>query len=199
MESLPSSIQNCIKELSKLPGIGSKTATRLAFHLLNRGQVELDSFGMAVKDLKKDLCVCGVCSNISEHDPCPVCANEERDHAVIMVVEDPMDVIAFEQTNDFNGVYHVLHGVLSPIDGITPDHIRLKELFIRLESLDTAEVIIATNPSIEGEATAHYIREHITKPDINVTRIAKGLPYGGDLEYADSTTLRQSLSGRIPL
>lgn len=197
MDILPKSIQEAIKELSKLPGVGHKTATRLAFYLLNRGQVELDGFANSICNLKKGLIICDTCCNISETNPCKICSNLGRNPSKILVVEDPMDVIAFENTNRYDGTYHVLHGVLSPIDSIGPEELRLAELFHRLKKLEEAEVIVATNPSLEGEATARYIRDHIENPRINVTRIAKGLPVGGDLEYADTTTLTQSLEGRL--
>ena len=197
MDILPKSIQEAVKELSKLPGVGHKTATRLTFYLLNRGQSELDALSAAVGNLKKGLIICDVCCNIAETNPCKICSNLSRNPTKILVVEDAMDVIAFENTNRYDGTYHVLHGVLSPIDGVGPEELRLAELFKRLEGLSEAEVIIATNPSLEGEATAQYIRDHIQNTGIHVSRIAKGLPVGGDLEYADSTTLTQSLEGRI--
>ena len=199
MKILPQTVQEAIKELSKLPSVGHKTATRLAFYLLNRGQNELDSLAQAVGNLKKGLIICDTCCNIAETNPCKICSNSSRNMKKILVVEDPMDVIAFENTNRYDGTYHVLHGVLSPIDGIGPDELRLRELFERITNQPDSEIIIATNPSLEGEATARYIKDYIRdnmNDSINVTRIAKGLPVGGDLEYADSSTLTQSLEGR---
>lgn len=196
MSVLPKSVQITIKELSKLPGVGNKTATRLAFYLLNRGQTELNQLARAVKELKQDLTICETCCNIAERNPCSICSSANRDHTKVLVVEDPLDVIAFENTHQFDGVYHVLHGVLSPIESIGPEQLRISELLQRLDLIDQGEVILATNPSLEGEATADFIKQHIKNQSLTITRIAKGMPVGGELEYADLVTLTQSLNGR---
>jgi len=200
MSLLPKSIQNLINQFSKLPGIGPKTAQRLAFYLLKQPSLDLESFSKALADLQKDIIFCSVCFNMSETDPCKLCSDTKRNKNLILVVEDPMDVIAMDQIENFDGVYHVLGGVISPLDGIGPENLKVKELLSRLSS-DTQfkEVILATNPSLEGEATSMYIAKQLKKPDfahVKVTRIGRGLPMGADLEYADEFTLSKSLEGR---
>lgn len=195
---LPESVQNLIDEFSKLPGVGPKTAARLAFYLLTKPKSDIESLGQSVLKLANGLRHCEQCSNISESDICLICDDEKRKKNIIMVVEEPLDVIALERSASFDGVYHVLGGVISPINGVGPEEIRIGQLLNRLGNTEIAEVILATNPNLEGEATAAYIKEKIAEldKDIQVTRIARGLPVGGDLEYADEVTLRRSLEGR---
>lgn len=199
MKSLPKSIQKAIEALSRLPGIGPRTAGRLVFFLIKQSDAEVNIIGDAIKSLKQDLIFCSSCYNISDCNPCLICSNADRDKTVICVVEEPLDTVAIEKT-DFMGLYHVLGGAISPIDGINPDNLRIKELIERIKtSPDLKELIIATNPSVEGEATAIYIQNLISNLGIKLvtTRIAHGLPIGGDLEYADSLTLTRALEGRI--
>ncbi len=195
---LPKSIQNLIDEFSKLPGVGPKSAARLTFYLLTKPVNDVTSLGNAILDLLKNLKYCSTCFNISEDDICLICQNEKRNREMVAVVEEPLDVIALEKSAIFDGLYHVLGGAISPINGVGPDELRISQLFCRLENNEVKEVIMATNPNLEGEATAAYIREKIRElfPDIRITRIARGLPIGGDLEYADEITLRRSLEGR---
>jgi len=198
MSILPRSVQDLIEEFSKLPGIGPKTASRLVFYLLSKHQLDIDNLGKAVTELKKNLVTCEGCFNIAEKNPCDICADAERDKTKILVVEEPLDIIALNRT-DYNGLYHVLGGVISPIDGIGPEHLRIKELIDKLKKdRSFAEIILATDPSLEGEATAMYLAKQIEKEKlkIKVTRIARGLPVGGDLEYADEITLTRALEGR---
>jgi recombination protein RecR len=188
-----------IAELSKLPGIGGKTAQRLAFHILSLSDDEAEALADAIREAKHSMHYCSVCGNLTDVDPCPVCSDETRDHSIICVVEDPKDVSAMERIREYKGVYHVLNGAISPIDGIGPDDINLRSLIIRLQSEDVKEVILATNPNIEGEATAMYIAKLIKPSGIKVSRIAHGIPVGGDLEYADEVTLSKALEGRREL
>jgi recombination protein RecR len=199
MSVLPKSVQNLINEFGKLPGIGPKSAQRLAFYLLKNPQIDIHSFAQAVLNLKKDLIYCSTCFNMAEADPCKICADAKRDKNVICVVEDTLDVVAMDQISGFDGVYHVLGGVISPLDGVGPENLKIKELLIRLEQTDKAEIILATNPSLEGEATAMYIARELKLPKfthVKTTRIARGLPSGADLEYADEFTLTKALEGR---
>lgn len=205
MSFLPRSILNLIEEFGKLPGVGPKTASRLTFYLLTKSNQDVEKFGDAIINLKKNLKTCSQCFSITENDPCPICANPKRDKTILMVVEEPLDVVALEKTG-FQGLYHVLGGVISPIDGIGPENLRVRELIAKIEKeSDIKEVILATDPSLEGEATSMYIDSQIKKIKINppkggkklhVTRIARGLPVGGDLEYADEITLTRALEGR---
>jgi len=201
MKILPDSVQNLIDELSKLPGIGPKTASRLAFYLLTKSDQDVENLGKAVADLKKNLVICQKCFNIGEKSPCDICSEPQREQSTLMVVEEPLDVVALEKTG-YNGLYHVLGGVISPIDGIGPENLRIRELLDKLKKAPPnggfKEVILATDPSLEGEATAMYIAKQILKENIKVkvTRIARGLPVGGDLEYADEITLTRALEGR---
>ena len=192
-------LNKLIAELSKLPGIGGKSAQRLAFHILSLSDAEAQSLVDAIKEAKTSMHYCSVCGNLTDVDPCPVCADSSRDHSVICVVEDPKDVSAMERIREYNGVYHVLNGAISPIDGIGPEDINLKSLIVRLQNEDVKEVILATNPNIEGEATAMYIARLIKPAGIKVTRIAHGIPVGGDLEYADEVTLSKAMEGRREL
>lgn len=189
-------ITRLIEEFSKLPGVGRKTAQRLAFHVINMNTNDVEALSKAIIDAKREIRYCSVCCNITDTDPCSMCSNKNRDSSVICVVEDPRDVAAMERTREFKGKYHVLNGVISPMDGIGPDMIKIKELIIRLGSEDVKELIMATNPTIEGEATAMYIARLVKPMGIKVTRIAHGLPVGGDLEYADEVTISKALEGR---
>ncbi|MFO7295671.1 MAG: recombination mediator RecR [Clostridia bacterium] len=189
-------IARLIGELSKLPGIGNKTAQRLAFYIINMPDEQVGQLASAIAEVKSKIRYCSVCQNITDVNPCRICSNPQRDPSVICVVEDPRDVIAMEKTRDFHGLYHVLHGVISPMNGIGPDDIRIKELIARISGDTVKEVILATNPDVEGEATAVYISKLLKPMGIKVTRIAHGLPVGGDLEYADEVTLSKALEGR---
>jgi recombination protein RecR len=195
---LPKSIQDLGNALSRLPGIGPKTANRLAFYLINRPEDEVKMIGEAFIQLKANLKRCRVCFTVSESDPCPICCDPERDTTRVMVVEEPLDMVAMERTG-FEGLYHVLGGVISPINGVSPRDLTIQELFTRIGEGSIKEIILATDPSLEGEATAVFITEKLpehTPKSLNVTRIARGLPVGGDLEYADELTLRRALEGR---
>lgn len=198
MSILPSSLQKLISEFEKLPGIGPKTASRLAFYLLKQRQKDLDSFGKALLDLKKNIKLCSQCQNLAETNPCSVCSDAKRNRAVICVVEQPHDVIALEQTHEYKGLYHVLYGAISPINNIGPENLKIKELLTRLQSAKNGvkEIILATNPNLEGEATAMYISKLLKPLGLKITRIARGLPTGSDLEYADEITLTNALKGR---
>lgn len=195
MNMYPQSISKLIEEFSKLPGIGPKTAQRLAFFVLNMQEADVRAFSEALINAKTNIKYCSVCGNLTDEDPCQICRNTSRDSEVICVVEEPRDVIAMEKTREFRGLYHVLHGAISPLEGVGPDDIKIKELLKRLTP-DTKEVIIATNPNVEGEATAMYISRLIKPIGIKVTRIAHGVPVGGDIEYADEVTLSKALEGR---
>ncbi|MGX4601658.1 recombination mediator RecR [Faecalimicrobium sp. JNUCC 81] len=189
-------ITRLIEEFSKLPGVGRKTAQRLAFHVINMNTNDVEALSKAIIEAKREIKYCSVCCNISDNDICSMCANKNRDTSIICVVEDPRDVAAMERTRDYKGQYHVLHGVISPMDGIGPDMIKIKELIQRVGTNDVSEIIMATNPTIEGEATAMYIARLLKPMGIKVTRIAHGLPVGGDLEYADEVTISKALEGR---
>ena len=193
------SIEKLVEAFERLPSIGHKTAVRLAFHILDATTEETEEFVKAIQDAKTNLKYCSKCYNISDTDPCPICANNKRDESTICVVEDVKDIIAMEKTHEFKGVYHVLHGSISPMNGVGPDDIKLKELLSRLNSEITKEIILATNPRVEGEATAMYISKLVKPLGIKVTRIAHGIPVGGDLEYTDEITLTEALEGRREL
>ena len=199
MSVLPKSIQNLINEFAKLPGIGPKSASRLTFYLLKQSNLDLQSFAGAVSNLLTDLRYCSRCYNMAETDPCKICSDPKRDQRLICVVEDPLDVVALDQIADFNGVYHVLGGVISPLDGVGPENLKIAQLLERLQGPEPKEVVLTTNPSMEGEATAMYIAKQLKDPKyahVKVTRIARGLPTGADLEYADEYTLSKALEGR---
>ncbi|MBI4049648.1 MAG: recombination protein RecR [Candidatus Doudnabacteria bacterium] len=202
MPLLPKSIQNLINQLSKLPGIGPKTASRLTFFLLKQPEMERQSFSKAVGGLGADIRYCSVCHNMTETDPCKICSDIKRDKNIICVLEDPLDVVAMDQLADFRGVYHVLGGAISPLEGIGPENLKITELLNRISTDQTPkEIILATNPSLEGEATAMYIAKQIKIQNskfknIKITRIGRGLPMGADLEYADEYTLSKALEGR---
>ena len=192
-------INKLISELSTLPGIGEKSAGRLAFHLINMPQARVERLANTIVEAKKTVRYCKECYTLTDSDICPVCANENRDHSTIMVVENVRDLAAYEKTGKYNGVYHVLHGAISPMIGIGPADIKLKELIERLKEHDISEVIIATNSSLEGETTAMYISKLIKPSGVKVTRIASGVPVGGDLEYIDEITLARALDGRTEI
>ena len=198
MEFYSDNISRLVENLSILPGIGAKTAQRLAFHILGMPQEQVEKMAAAIVDAKRGIHFCKECQTLTDTELCPICANKERDHSTIMVVEDTRDLAAYEKTGEYKGVYHVLHGTISPMLGRGPEDIRLKELIKRLEG-DVKELIIATNSSVEGEATAMYISKLVKPTGIKVTRIASGVPVGGDLEYIDEVTLAYALKGRIEL
>ena len=184
------------EKFAALPGIGMKSAQRLAYHVMSMDEEAVKDFAQALLDAKHNVRCCSCCQNLTERELCPICSDEERDHSVICVVESPKDVSAFERTREFNGVYHVLHGLLSPMDGITPDRLRVKELLSRIAQGGVEEVIMATNPTVEGDATAMYIAGLLKPMGIKVSRLAFGLPVGGILEYADEVTLFKALENR---
>lgn len=190
------SIEKLIESFEKLPSIGHKTAIRLAFHMLDMSKEETEEFISSIKEAKQKLKYCSTCFNIADTDPCPICSNPKRDQSTICVVEDVRDIMAMERTHEYKGVYHVLHGTISPMNGIGPDEIKIKELLDRIKDNDIKEVIIATNPRVEGEATSIYISKLIKAFNIKVTRIAHGIPVGGDLEYTDEITLMKAMEGR---
>ncbi|MBX4205111.1 MAG: recombination mediator RecR [Candidatus Doudnabacteria bacterium] len=200
MSTLPKSIQNLINQFSRLPGIGPKSAQRLTFYLLKQPGIDVEAFAKAVNELQKDIIYCSACFNMAETDPCKICNDKSRSQNLLCVVEDPMDVVAMDQISDFSGVYHVLGGVISPLEGVGPDNLKIKELLARVgSSSEPKEIILATNPSLEGEATAMYIGKLLKNPSyshVKVTRIGRGLPMGADLEYADEFTLSKALEGR---
>ena len=196
MSEFAPSIQKLIESFERLPSIGHKTAARLAFHVLDWNEEETNKFVSSILDAKKNLKYCSKCFNITDNDPCQICSNSRRNQSIICVVEDVRDVAAMERTHEFKGVYHVLHGSISPMNGVGPDDIKIKELLSRLMDGSVKEVIIATNPRVEGEATAMYLSKLIKPLGISVTRIAHGIPVGGDLEYTDEITLTKALEGR---
>ena len=192
-------IARLVNEFARLPGIGPKTASRLTYYLLRAPEEQVASLAEAIQQLKERLLYCETCLNIAESSPCPICSDERRDQSTICVVEEPLDVLALERTGQYKGVYHVLHGAISPVEGIGPDEIRLRELLDRIKNGNVQEIILATNPSMEGEATAMYLARVIGASGPKITRLATGLPIGGDLEYADEITLGQALEGRRAL
>jgi recombination protein RecR len=209
MLKLPSSLQRLINELSKLPGIGPKTAQRLGFYLLKKDNIDITNLSTAIGGVKQGINFCGVCHNMSEKDPCEVCSDPQRDHSIICVVEEPLDALALDKTGEFKGVFHVLGGVLNPLEGIGPENLQIDSLLQRIRqsaNQPIREVIIATNPSLEGETTAMHLAKVIKglnheitqsgNPEIKISRIARGLPMGGDLEYADDITLMRAMEGR---
>ncbi len=193
-------IQSLIESFQKLPGVGPKSAQRLAYYLLHVPQTQLDEFSESISRLKKDTKLCSICKNINETDPCHICSDSSRDKSIVMVVEQPLDILAFERTGNFKGAYHVLHGAINPMENIGPDEIYVQALLERVknEELGIKEIIIATNPTMEGNATAMYINKQllIINSKLLVTRLGMGIPTGADLEYADENTLSQALSGR---
>lgn len=189
-------IARLIEEFAKMPGIGKRTAERLAYYVLKLPEAEVQGFADALLSAKQKITFCPICQSLTERTPCEICGDERRDHSVICVVEKPKDVIKIEKTREFKGVYHVLHGVISPMDGIGPEDIRISELLARVTDGGVQEVIMATNPNLEGEATAMYVAKLLSPFDVKVTRLAHGIPVGGDLEYADEVTLTRALEGR---
>ncbi|MBE6947986.1 MAG: recombination protein RecR [Ruminococcaceae bacterium] len=196
MQYFPTALQELADQFARLPGIGGKTAQRLAFYVLELPQEEAQAFAEAILAAKQTVHTCPVCQNLTDREVCPICDNEMRDRSTICVVAEPKDVIAMERSREFNGVYHVLHGVISPLNHITQDDIRIKELLMRVASGEVREVIMATNPDTEGEATAMYISRLLRPMEIKVTRLAYGVPVGSQLEYADEVTLSRALEGR---
>jgi recombination protein RecR len=192
-------IARLIEEFNKLPGIGPKSAQRLTYHLLQAPAEKAEELAKAILAIKQNLSLCSTCFNITDVIPCNICRDSERDHSKICVVVEPADILPLERTRKFNGLYHILHGVISPADGIGPDELKVSELLLRVKAGGVTEVILATNPNTEGEATAMYLNEILVPLNIRVTRLARGLPYGGDLEYADDITLSRALEGRQQL
>ena len=192
-------IARLVKELAQLPGIGEKTAQRLAFHILDAGAPYAEALAAAVVSVVRDVRCCSVCQTLTDRDPCSICADERRDPSLLCVVEGVPDLLAIERTREFRGRYHVLHGALSPLDGVGPSDLKVRELLVRLEKEPAEEVVIATNPDVEGEATALYLAKLLKPLGVRVSRIAQGVPMGGDLEYADQVTLARALAGRRDL
>ena len=189
-------VSKLIQELNKLPGIGPKSAQRLAYHLLRASEEQARLLADAILSVKQKTKLCSVCFNITDSDPCPICRNHQRDQTKICIVEQPQDILALEHTKTYNGLYHVLHGAISPTEGVGAENIRIKELMSRLQGGSVTEVILATNPTLEGETTAMYLSKLISPLGIRVTRLAQGLPFGTELEYADDVTLTRAIEGR---
>ncbi|NIN63479.1 MAG: recombination protein RecR [Anaerolineae bacterium] len=196
MRPVPRSVERLIEELNRLPGIGPKTASRLTFYLLRSPQEQVQALAEAIGELREQVVSCSVCFNIAETDPCSICNEAQRDRSVICVVEEPLDVLAIERTREYDGLYHVLHGAISPVEGIGPEDLKIAELVQRLRGHPAEEIILATNPNLEGESTAMYVSRQLAPLGVRVTRLAHGLPMGGDLEYADEVTLTRALEGR---
>lgn len=199
MNTVAKPVSRLIDEFSRLPGIGPKTASRLTFYLLRAADDQVLALSEALRNLKEQVVFCSQCHNIADRNPCAICASLDRDKSTICVVEEPLDVMALERTHEYTGVYHVLHGVISPVDGVGPADLRVEELLERLRQGGVREVILATNPNLEGEATAMYLEQRVKPLGVRVTRPAYGLPVGGDLEYADEITLARALEGRREL
>jgi len=198
-ETVPSTampVSRLIEEFSKLPGVGPKSAQRLTYYLLRASPEDAQALAQAILEVKEKIILCSLCQNITDSDPCAICRNDQRDQDSICVVEEPLDILALERTGSYKGLYHVLHGVISPMDGIGPDDLKVRELLARLKTGQVQEVIMATNPNLEGEATAMYLTRLIAPLGLKVTRLARGLPMGADLEYADNVTLARALEGR---
>ena len=204
---IPKALNNLIESFQKLPGIGPKTAQRLTYYLLHVPQTELEYFAESLSNLKKNTIICSICKNVSEEDPCPICSDFTRDKSQVMIVEEPLEVLAFEKTGKYDGTYHVLHGAINPLENIGPDELFIEDLFKRLEldrrgkNYEIKEIIIATNPTMEGDATAMYLAKKLRERFLNgkelkVTRLGMGIPTGADLVYADETTLREAIEGR---
>jgi recombination protein RecR len=189
------SVENLVAQLSRLPGVGSRTAQRLAFHLLQRPKDEALALAQAIEEVKERVRFCRECGNLTEDETCAICLDQRRDHTLICVVEQPVDLVSLERTHEYRGLYHVLGGALSPLDGVEPEHLRVDELLGRVERNGVAEVVLAMNPNMTGEATAAYLADRL-RGRVRVTRLASGLPVGGDLEYADEVTLGRALTGR---
>jgi recombination protein RecR len=193
---MPRSVQRLIDELARLPGIGPKSASRLTFFLLRSPDNQALDLATALQDLKEKTQLCSVCFNITEEDPCPICTDASRNARLLCVVEEPLDVLAIERSGAYGGRYHVLHGAISPVEGVGPEDLRIAELVSRVRPGEWDEIIVATNPTLEGESTALYIQRRLTDQDVRLTRLARGLPVGGDLEYTDEITLSRALEGR---
>lgn len=196
MSKFAEPMSQLIDELKKLPGVGSKSAQRMAFHLLRASADDAEALALAIRNLKEKLHLCSVCSNITDIDPCTYCANPARNQRLVCVVEEPTNIAAIEKARFYNGVYHVLHGAISPLHGVGPEQLRIPSLLKRIESGGVDEVILATNPTVEGEATAVYLTRLIKRPNVKVTRIATGIPAGSDIEYADEVTMLKAMEGR---
>lgn len=196
MQFFPAALQNLADQFARLPGVGSKTAQRLAFHVLSLPEGEAEEFANAILEAKKQVHTCPVCQNLTDRELCPICDDDTRDHSMVCVVADPKDVIAMERSREYRGVYHVLHGVISPLNHVTQDDIRIRELLKRVSQGEIKEVIMATNPDTEGEATAMYISRLLRPMEVKVTRLAYGMSVGSQLEYADEVTLTRALEGR---
>ncbi len=194
--SVAEPVQRLIDELGRLPGIGPKSAQRLTFFLLRAPEEQLQALAEAIQQIKLRTTFCAVCQNITETSPCYICSHTSRDRSIICVVEDPLDIMALERAKSYQGVYHVLHGLISPMDGIGPEQLKIRELLYRLEKGEVHEVVLATNPSLEGDATAMYIQRLVSPLGVRVTRLARGLPIGSDLEYADEVTLARAVEAR---
>ena len=198
-EAIPTTaapLARLIDEFYKLPGIGPKSAQRLAYYLLRMPPVEAQALAAAILEVKEKVGLCSICQNVTETDPCRICSSRERDRSIICIVEEPLDILAIERAQSYRGLYHVLHGAISPIDGIGPEDLKIADLLNRLRSDEVREIILATNPNLEGEATAMYLTRLLRPLGLKVTRLARGLPVGGDLEYADDVTLARALEGR---
>lgn len=197
MDTTPRAVTRLIEEFHRLPGIGPKTAQRLTFYLLRAPKEHALSLAEALTQLKERIVICSICQNIAEENPCAICRDETRDRSMICVVEEPLDVLAIERTREYRGLYHVLHGAISPVEGIGPEDLRVRELLTRIQNEpNIQEIVLATNPNLEGEATAMYLERLIKPLGVRLTRLARGLPVGGDLEYADEVTLTRALEGR---
>lgn len=196
MEYYPPSLVRLIKHLSKLPGIGEKTATRLALHILRSSEEEARKLSQSILDVKDKVRLCGTCFGLSDTDPCTLCRNPNRNRTLLCIVEQPSDMVALEKSGAFNGLYHVLHGAISPMDGIGPDNLRIKELLARVANNDIHELVLATNTNVEGEATASYLSQLLERYPVTVTRIASGVPMGSDLKYLDEVTIRRAMERR---
>lgn len=199
MDSTPVALKWLMECFAALPGIGRKTAQRLAFHVLDMPEEQAKGFAQAILEAKEKIHSCKICQNFTDQEICGICSSPERDGSVICVVEDPKDVMAFERLREYNGLYHVLHGLISPLDGVGPESIRIKELLQRLQTADVKEIIMATNPTIEGEATAMYLSKLLKPLGYRITRLAFGIPVGGELEYADNVTLNKALENRTEI
>ena len=196
MAKLPRSIEKLINEFAKLPGIGAKSASRLTFYLLRRPDLENELFADALTKLKNEVVFCSICHNMAETDPCSICSDPQRDKSIICVVEDPLDALALDATGAYKGLFHILGGVLNPLEGIGPEKLNIESLLKRLESGTVQEVILATNPSLEGETTSMHLKKLLKSKNVKLTHLARGLPTGGDLEYADEITITRALQGR---
>jgi len=192
----PAPVARLIEEFHKLPGVGPKSAQRLTYHLLRMPAAEAKALAEAILDVKERITFCTVCQNVTDSNPCRICASDRRDRSIVCVVEEPLDILALERSGSYQGLYHVLHGAISPMDGIGPEELKIQELLARLRSGEVTEVILATNPNLEGEATSMYLTRLLRPLGVKVTRLARGLPVGGDLEYADDVTLTRAMEGR---